>query len=684
MEGKPTPPIARVEPTIYITHGDRRVDNYRWLRDRTNSEVFAYLEAENRYTEAMMDHTDALQETLYLEMLGHVKETDASVPEKLDNCYYYTRTEEGRAYPIHCRKQGSLEAPEEILLDENALAVGHDYFELGVYKVSPDHRLLAYSTDNSGAELYTLRIKELDSGQLLSDEIANTYYDLEWANDNRTFFYTVLDETKRPYQVYRHIVGSDPSEDVLVYHEEDVKFFLSMSKTRSRAYLVIQSTSKTTTEQRFLPAGQPDGSFQVVQSRQPNLEYTLDHHHDEFFILTNDQAPNFRVMRVPTTSPGRENWQEMIPHRETVRITGIDAFQDHLAVYERVDGLQNIRLVDLASGESHYIGFSEPAYTCQPEGNREYQTRTLRFNYSSLVTPPSVYDYDMNDRSRELKKQQEVPGGYDPSRYRVERVWATAAFDGTRIPISLVYKKGLVRNGRSPLVLYGYGSYETSIDPGFDSNRLSLLDRGCAYAIAHVRGGGEMGRQWYEQGKLLHKRNTFTDFIACAEFLISSGYTSSNRLAIMGASAGGLLVGAVATMRPDLFQVVVAKVPFVDAINTMLDPSIPLTTAEYEEWGDPARPDHYDYIKSYSPYDNVKAGAYPHMLVTAGLNDPRVHYWEPAKWTAKLRALKTDGNLLLLKTHMAAGHGGPSGRYAHLREQAFIYAFILDRLGIYE
>jgi oligopeptidase B len=681
MSQNVTPPIAKIEPKTNMEHGDIRVDNYFWLRDRSSPEVIAYLAAENEYTAAMMRHTESLQRKLYEEMLGRIKETDLDVPEKIDDYYYYSRTEEGKSYKIYCRKKGSLEAAEEILLDQNDLAAGHDYCEIGVYRVSPNHQLLAYSLDTSGAETYTIYIKDLNTGQLLPDQIPNTYYSLEWANDNQTFFYNILDEAKRPYQLYRHTLGADPQTDSLVYHETDETFFLSLHKTRSKAYLLLHLRQTTMTELHYLAADEPTGRFQVIQPRQRGLEYSLDHHHDRFYIVTNDQAQNFRVMTAPTTAPARENWQEFIPHRPHVRVSSLAAFRDHLALFEREEGLQKIRVIHLASGESHEVDFPESVYTIWPHANKEFNTSWLRFSYASLRTPDSVYDYDMNSRSRELKKQQEVLGGYDPAEYQTERIFATAA-DGAKIPLSLVYKKALRQATGNPTLLYGYGSYEACIDPHFVSYRVSLLDRGFVFAIAHIRGGGELGRPWYEQGKLLHKKNTFADFIACAEYLIAEKYTARDRLAVWGRSAGGLLMGAVTTMRPDLFKAVVAGVPFVDVINTMLDASIPLTTAEYDEWGNPNEKVYYDYMKSYSPYDNVEAKVYPNLLVTAGLNDPRVAYWEPAKWVARLRALKTDQNLLLLKTDMSAGHSGPSGRYEYLKEMAFIYAFILDRLGI--
>ena len=676
-----SPPIAKTKPKVDTVHGEERVDNYFWLREKSNPQVIEHLEAENRYTEAMMQHTEDFQKQLYQELLGRIKETDLSVPEKMGDYYYYTRTEEGKQYPIYCRKKGSLEAEEEVLLDQNVLAEGHEYLEIGVYKISPNHQLLAYSTDITGGESYTLQIKDLNTGQLLSDQISKTYYSVEWANDNQTLFYTTLDAAKRPYKLYRHQLGSDPAADALIYHETDESFFLDVSKTRSKAYLLMELENINTSEIHYLEADQPTGDFKVISPRQSELEYAVEHHGDQFLIVTNANAVNFKLMRASANNPARENWEEVIPHRETVKLDGISAFQDHLVISEREDGLQKIRVRNPTTGKEHTVDFPEPVYTVHRGRNPEFNTDTLRFHYGSLVTPMSVFDYDMDKRTRELKKQDEVLGGYDPSLYESERIFAKAP-DGAAIPISLVYKKGLVRDGKNPLLLYGYGSYGINSDPYFSSNRLSLLDRGFRYAIAHVRGGEEMGRMWYENGKLLHKRNTFTDFIACAEHLIVEKYTASDKLIIQGGSAGGLLMGAVTNMRPELFEIVIAKVPFVDVVNTMLDASIPLTVIEYDEWGNPNEKAFYDYIKSYSPYDNVEAKEYPHILVTAGLNDPRVHYWEPAKWTAKLRELKTGNNRLLLKTEMGAGHAGPSGRYDYLKEIAFEYAFIFDLLGI--
>jgi oligopeptidase B len=675
------PPVAKVISKADTLHGDVRIDNYFWLREKSNPEVIKYLEAENEYTEAMTKQTKEFQKLLYEELVGRIKETDLSVPEKIDDYYYYSRTEEGKQYPIYCRKKGGLDAEEEILLDQNALAEGYDYFDIGAFKISPDHQLLAYSVDTTGSETFTLYVKDLNAGELLKDEIENIYYDVEWGNDNKTIFYTTLDEAKRPYKLYRHILGTAQEKDEMVYHEKDEAFFVSVSKTRSKEYLIMTLGSETTTEVWYLKADLPEDNFKVIHPRQHKMEYYIAHHDDKFYIMTNDEAKNFKLMEVSVTDPSKKNWKEVIPHRDSVKIDGMDVFRNHLVVYERERGLKKIRITNLINNQVDYVDFPEPVYTFWQARNPDFNTNILRFNYTSLVTPRSVFDYNMDTKARELKKQYEVLGGYDPSGYQSERIFAKAS-DGTMVPISLVYRKGMVKDGNNPLYLYGYGAYGISREPTFSSNRLSLLDRGFIYAIAHVRGGGEMGRYWYDEGKLLKKKNTFADFIACAEHLIAENYTSSDKLVIYGGSAGGLLVGAVTNMRPDLFKAVIADVPFVDALNTMLDPSIPLTVIEYEEWGNPNEEESYGYIKSYSPYDNVEAKGYPNMLITAGLNDPRVQYWEPAKWTAKLRALKTDKKILLLKTKMGEGHMGASGRYDYLKDIAFEYAFIFDLFGI--
>ena len=681
FEPEVDPPVARVERRVHTLHGETRVDDYFWLRDRNDPEVLKYLEAENRYTRAVMQHTETLQEQLYQEMRGRIKETDLSVPERVDDYFYYSRTEAGGQYPILCRRHGSLEGPEEILLDQNPLAATHAYFKIGVSEVSPDHRLLAYSVDTSGAEEFTLYIKDLTTGQLLPESIANTSLAVTWANDSRTLFYTLLDHARRPCRLYRHTVGSSPTTDALVYFEPDESFFLDINRTRSRRYLLLDIASHSTTEVRFLDADYPEAGFQVVQPREFGIEYSVEHHDERFFITTNDDAPNFRLVQAPVTAPSKANWSPVLPYRPDIKLDETDAFRSHLVVYERQAGLRQIRVMNLASGDEYLIPFPEPVYTLRAHENPEFDTALLRFTYTSLVTPSSVVEYDMAERTWTVRKQTEVRGGYDPTLYRSERVFATAP-DGERVPVSLVYREPLELNGQRPLLLNGYGAYGLSYDPSFSSNTLSLLDRGFVVAIAHVRGGEEMGRPWYEGGKLLNKRSTFTDFIAAAEHLVTAGYTSSDRLVINGGSAGGLLMGAVTNLRPDLFRVVLADVPFVDVVNTMLDATLPLTVIEYDEWGNPNDRAAYEYIRSYSPYDNIEAKDYPHILVTAGLNDPRVAYWEPAKWTARLRATKTNGNRLLLRTNMGAGHGGASGRYDFLREIAFKYAFVLDLLGL--
>jgi oligopeptidase B len=672
------PPIAPIAPRVETLHGESRIDEYHWLRNRQDPRVLEYLDAENRYADAIMRDTEGLQEQLYQEMRGRIKETDLSVPERLDDWYYYSRTKAGGQYPIYCRHRRPG-GPEEVLLDQNPMAEGLGYFRLGAFEVSPDHRLLAYSVDTTGSETFTLYVKDLATGELLSERIAGTSPSVAWANDSRTLFYIQLDHARRPCRLYRHVVGSDLLADMLVHFEPDESFFLDISRTRSRDYLILDLASHSTSEVRFLSADWPEEDLRVVEPRRPGIEYQVSHHRDRFVITTNDEAPNFRVMTAPVADPSRANWSPLLPYQESVKIDHVDAFKDHLVVHQRESGLRHIRILDLAVGTEHLVAFPEPVYTVRPHENPEFATSVFRFSYTSLVTPSSVIDYDMSTRAWTVRKQTEVRGGYDPSQYRSERLFATAP-DGARVPVSLVYRLPLEPEGvrrPQPLLLQAYGAYGVSFDPGFSSNNLSLLDRGFVVAIAHVRGGEEMGRRWYDDGKLLHKRNSFTDFIAAAEHLIAEGYTAADRLAINGGSAGGLLMGAVTNLRPDLFRAVTAEVPFVDVVNTMLDATLPLTVIEYEEWGNPAEREAYEYIRSYSPYDNVEAKDYPHILVTAGLNDPRVAYWEPAKWTARLRARKTDDNLLLLRTNMGAGHAGASGRYDFLREVAFKFAFMI-------
>jgi oligopeptidase B len=670
------PPVAKLAPKASTTLEDTRIDNYFWLRDRNDPDTIQYLEAENEYTKARMKRTEALQSTLYSEILGRIQQTDLSVPTKRGDYFYYTRTEEGKQYAIYCRKHGSTGA-EEILLDGNAMAEGKKYFRVGNFAASPNHKLLAYSVDFEGDEAYTIYVRDLTTGQLLADTIPNTYYSLEWGNNNTTFFYTVLDAAKRPYKVFRHTLGV--TKNALVCHEPDERFTVELEKTRSRAYILINIASSLTSEVRYISADRPKGKFAILLPRVQETEYDVTHHETSWFVRTNDGAKTFRLMETPVSAPSRANWKEVMAARPESTIESVTAFKDELVTEERDRGLIRIRIQSFTTGDTHYIEFSEPVYTASLGANAEYDTKLLRFNYTSLVTPNSVFDYDMDTRERNLKKQQPVLGGYDSSKFESERIYATAP-DGVKVPVSLVYKKGVARDGEAPMLLYGYGAYGISMDPTFSSDRLSLLDRGFIYAIAHIRGGADLGKPWHEDGRILKKKNTFTDFIACAEHLIAEQYTSSNRLAIMGGSAGGLLMGAVTNMRPDLFAVVVAKVPFVDALNTMLDATLPLTVGEYEEWGNPNEQPYYDYIKSYAPYENVEAKEYPAMLVTAGLNDPRVSYWEPAKWMAKLRAMKKDNRLLLLKTNMGSGHFGSSGRYEYIKETAFDYAFILNAL----
>jgi oligopeptidase B len=675
-----TPPLAPQEPTCLEAHGDLRIDDYYWLRNRDDPRVLAYLQAENEYTAAMMSHTVELQAQLYQELRGRLQEDDQSVPLETDGFFYYERTEVGRQYPIYCRRTGSMDAPEERLLDLNQLAGAGSYAAIGNFKPSPNHKLLAYSFDDAGDETYTLFVKDLATGALLAVRIPNTYYGLEWGADSQTLYYTVLDDAKRPYRVNRHRLGDDPAQDEVLLTESDTRFEVLLRKSKDNSLIVIQVKSNTTSEEWFLPADRPDGAPVVVEPRRTGIEYSVTRHLDRFFITTNEDALNFRVLLAPVAAPGRQNWQEFIPHRPEVLVQATDAFRDHLVIYEREAGLRHLRVLEFATGESHRIRLPEPVYALGREPNPTFETTLVRFGYESLVTPETVYDYDMTTRTLYLRKRQ-VVHNYDREAYESHRTWATAA-DGVQVPISLVHRKGLVLDGQNPTLLYGYGSYGATWDAFFDAKRISLLERGFVFALAHIRGGSEMGRSWYERGKLLYKKNTFTDFIACAEQLVALGYTSPQRLLCLGRSAGGLLMGAVANLRPDLFAGIVAGVPFVDVISTMLDASIPLTAQEYEEWGNPADPDYYAYMRSYSPYDNVEDKVYPHLLVTAGLHDPRVQYWEPAKWVAKLRRLNNNPNRVLLKTNLAAGHSGASGRYDALSETAFEYAFMLDVVGV--
>ena len=610
-------------------------------------------------------------------MLARIKETDLSVPYRKGDHFYYSRTEQGQQYPIHCRKRGGLGAPEEVVLEMNELAKGEKFLALGAYEVSDDGTLLAFSTDITGFRQYTLRVKDLRTGALLADQVERVAA-VAWASDHATLYYVVEDEAKRPHRLYRHRLGSETHD--LLYEEADERFFLDVDRTRSGRYLLVHSVSKTTTEVRVLRAADVAGSLQVVRARSAEHEYYLEHHGEHFYIRTNDAGKNFRLTRVSVASPG-DPWEEVVGHRPQVMLEGAMCFTRHIVLLEREGGLPHLRVQEITSGASHRIPFPEPAYHTGPEQNRLFETTVFRYAYTSLVTPPSVYDYDMEGRAATLLKQREVLGGYDPSRYDVERLQAIAA-DGTAIPISLVSRKGMARDGSNPLYLGGYGSYGIPLPVTFDSNRFSLIDRGVVLAYAHIRGGGEMGKAWHDQGRMLNKKNTFTDFIAAAEHLVRERYTSADRLVIAGGSAGGLLMGAVVNLRPGLFRAVLAMVPFVDVINTMLDTSLPLTVTEYEEWGNPNLAAEYAYLRTYSPYDNLEAKAYPAMLVRTSLNDSQVMYWEPAKYVAKLRTLKTDSNPLIFVTNMAAGHGGSSGRYDLLREIALNYAWILGELGL--
>ncbi len=673
----PTPPSASMIPETLSTHGDIRIDPYYWLRNREDSAVTAYLEAENNYTDTMLAHTKALQEELFTELKGRMAPADSSAPYLNRGYYYYTRFLEGKEYPVYCRKKAVDGAAEEVFLDANAEAANHSYYQVGSTSISPDTRILAYSEDIVSRRLYTIRFKNLDTGELFAESILNTSGGCVWANDNRTVFYTVKDETLREYRIMRHVLGSDPAQDVLIYEEKDPTFSTYISKTRSGKYLIIGSYATVSNEYHILEADNPTGKFRLFQARERDLEYSIDHQDGRFLVVTNLGARNFRLMECPEQSTGKSAWKEILPNREDVLLEGVHAFSDFLAVAERKEGIEQIRLLG-KDGSDHYIAFPQSTYVAYLGPNAEYSTDNIRIRYNSLTTPNTDFDYSVKEKKLTTVKEQTVLGGFDKNNYESERLYAKAE-DGTTIPISLVYRKGFKKDGSMPLLLYGYGSYGYSMDPGFSSDRLSLLDRGFAFAIAHIRGGQEMGRYWYDDGKLLKKKNTFTDFIACASHLISESYTSPRHLYAMGGSAGGLLMGAVVNMRPDLFSGVVAAVPFVDVVTTMLDESIPLTTSEYDEWGNPNDKAYYDYIKSYSPYDNVTAQAYPAMLITTGLHDSQVQYWEPAKWVARLRTVKTDKNPLLLHTDMSAGHGGASGRFSRLKEVAMTYAFLIDR-----
>ena len=679
----PSPRAARVETAVSI-HGEQLSDPYAWLRQRDNPKVMEYLKAENAYTEAMMKPTSGLQEKLFSEFKSRLKEDDLSVPTQVDDYYYYTRTLPEKQYPLYYRKKGSLDAPEELLLDGNQLAQGKPFFQIGTFAVSPNHQLLAYAIDVSGNELYTIYIKNLANGQLLRDQMVNTAGDVEWANDSKTLFYTTLDDAHRAHKLFRHVLGQPAMMDAQIYHEPDEMFSVTISRSKDRRYLFLHVGSMTSSEVHYLLAEQPTQPFQLLFPRTKDVEYTLEHAHNQFYILTNEgNAKNVKLLAVDDQKPSRQACRELIPHRKQVHLESIDLFDHHLVVLERTEGTRGIRVIDPKTMQDKTITFQEQVHTISLGSMPNLNSPALRLVYTSPTTPYKVIDVNLNTLEQTVRKQREVLGGYNPKRYQTERIWATAT-DGVKIPISLVYRTDVKKDGSNPTLLLGYGAYGISSDPGFDSEAVSLLDRGFIVATAHIRGGGDMGRYWHEDGKLQKKMNTFTDFIACAKHLIQEKYTCSEKLACMGGSAGGLLIGAVINMEPKLFHIAVAEVPFVDVINTMLDASLPLTAGEWDEWGDPRKKADFDYIRTYSPYDNVKKQPYPNLLVTAGLNDPRVSYWEPAKWTARLREMKTNANWLLLKTNLSAGHGGASGRYEAMHEQAFIYAFLLHRLGIHE
>lgn len=675
-----TPPVAKKIAHEMTIHGDTRIDHYHWLRDmdRKDPEILSYLEAENAYTKAAMAHTETLQSELYDELIGRIKQTDESVPHFLDGFYYYTRFEEGKEYPIYCRKAGSMDNAEVILLNENELAKDYSYYQIGSFHISTNNQQIAYAEDTLSRRVYTIRIKDISTGVYLDDVIEGTSGNFVWANDNKTLFYSRKDEvTLRASMIYKHVLGTDPSKDELVYVEEDATFNVGIGKSKSKKWIFIHSGATVSDEYQLLPADAPDGEWTLFQPRQRNLEYGIAHFKNDFYILTNHEATNFRLMKTSEKTTGMEHWQEVIPHRADVLLENMDIFNEFLVISEKSQALNKIRVIEWESKADHYIEFNEAVYSVTTGINPEFSSQKLRLSYQSLTTPPSVIEYDMKTRERSILKEKEILGGFDKSEYEAKRLWVTAR-DGVKVPISMVYKKGTNLSSETPLLLYGYGSYGINIEPSFSPSRLSLLNRGFVFVIAHIRGSQTLGRQWYEDGKMMNKMNSFYDFIDCADYLISENYTSANHLYAMGGSAGGLLMGAVINMRPDLWNGVVAAVPFVDVVTTMLDESIPLTTGEFDEWGNPKEKDAYMYMKSYSPYDNIEAKNYPNLLVTTGLHDSQVQYWEPAKWVAKLREMKTDSNLLLLKTNMEFGHSGASGRFEAFKEIALEYAFFLD------
>mgnify|MGYP000113625606 FL=1 len=680
MLDKLQPPVAKIVPKTLEKHGDKRIDNYYWLNERENPEVIDYLNQENEYYQKSTAHTKPLQDELFLEMKSRIKEDDSSVPYLYNGYYYITRFETGKDYPIYSRKKGSLEAKEEIMFDCNEMAKGQSYFNLSGISISEDNQWAAFGVDLVSRRQYTIQIKNLNTGEILPVKIENTTGGSTWAGDNKTLFYTRNDiQTLRSDKIYKHTLGTDASADVVVFHEKDDTFNTFVYKEKSKKYLVIGSSSTLTSEYQILEANNPNGNFRVFQKRTRGLEYSISHYGDSFYIVTNkDKATNFKLMKTPETATAAENWTDLIGHRKDVLLEGIDIFKDYLVVEERSNGLNKIQIRPWNGKGEYYLPFSSETYTAYTTTNVDFDTEILRYGYQSMATPSSVIDFNMRTKEKKVLKEQEVLGGkFDKKNYIEERIWATAT-DGTKVPISIVYRKGIQKDGKNPFLLYAYGSYGSTMDPYFSSTRLSLLDRGFIYAIAHIRGGEDLGREWYENGKLLKKKNTFTDFVDCSKFVIAEKYTSPEHLYAEGGSAGGLLMGAIVNMAPELYNGVIAQVPFVDVITTMLDDTIPLTTGEYDEWGNPNEKKYYDYMLSYSPYDQVKAQAYPNMYVSTGLHDSQVQYWEPAKWVAKLRVLKTNDKQLFLDTNMDAGHGGASGRFEALKELAKEFAFLLD------
>ena len=680
MSDKIQPPVAKIVPKTLEKHGDKRIDNYYWLNERENPEVIDYLNKENEYYQKSTAHTKPLQDDLFLEMKSRIKEDDSSVPYLYNGYYYITRYETGKDYPIYSRKKGSLESKEEIMFDCNEMAKGQSYFNLSGISISEDNKWAAFGVDLLSRRQYTIQIKNLQTGEILPVKIENTTGGSTWASDNKNLFYTRNDiQTLRSDKIYKHTLGTDSSADVVVFHEKDDTFNTYVYKEKSKKYLVIGSSSTLTSEYQILEAKNPNGAFRIFQKRTRGLEYSISHYGDSFYIVTNkDKATNFKLMKTPETATSAENWTDLIGHRKDVLLEGIDIFKDYLVVEERSNGLNKIQIRPWTGSGAYYLPFAIETYTAYTTTNIDFDTEILRYGYQSMATPSSIIDFNMRTKEKKVLKEQEVLGGkFDKNNYIEERIWATAT-DGTKVPISIVYRKGIQKDGKNPLLLYAYGSYGATMDPYFSSTRLSLLDRGFIYAIAHIRGGEDLGREWYENGKLLKKKNTFTDFVDCSKFLIAEKYTSAEHLYAEGGSAGGLLMGAIVNMAPELYNGVIAQVPFVDVITTMLDDTIPLTTGEYDEWGNPSEKKYYDYMLSYSPYDQVKAQAYPNMYVSTGLHDSQVQYWEPAKWVAKLRVLKTNDKQLFLDTNMDAGHGGASGRFEALKELAKEFAFLLD------